>query len=167
MVGRVNKKEITYRTIDELKHPDYNPRQIKKEQFEQLKQSLRRFEAVEPVVINKAQGRENIIVGGNQRIRAAGALGWKEFPCVYVDLPLELEKELNVRLNANTGEWDFDILANEFDVELLNEWGLESLPFDADTFEPVGEDEQGKLDEKQLTKCPKCGEVFDHAENKA
>ena len=115
---------VIQKEISELRHPDYNPRQIKKEDFEQLKKSLTNFSAVEPAVINSNPERKNIIVGGNQRIRAAESLGWKDFPCVEISLSEEKEKELNVRLNKNTGEWDFDLLANNFDETQLLEWGF-------------------------------------------
>jgi ParB-like chromosome segregation protein Spo0J len=118
---------IIQKKIADIIHPKYNPRQIKKSQFEQLKKSLETFEAVEPAIINIFPGRENIIIGGNQRIRAAESLGWTEFPCVEISLDEEKEKELNVRLNANTGEWDFDLLANNFEKEKLLDWGLDVL----------------------------------------
>jgi len=118
------KMQVVYRNISELKHPDYNPRQIKKTEFEQLKKSLVKYESVVPAVINMFKGRENIIIGGNQRIRAALALGWTEFPCVIKLLPEDEERELNIRLNANTGSWDYDILANNFDVKDLKDFGL-------------------------------------------
>jgi len=118
------KMQVVCRTISELKHPDYNPRQIKKTEFEQLKKSLDKFDSVEPAVINMFKGRENIIIGGNQRIRAAQALGWKEFPCVIVSLSEDRERELNIRLNANTGRWDYDILANNFEIDTLEDYGL-------------------------------------------
>jgi DNA modification methylase len=122
--GAFELMEIVNIAISDLIHPEYNPRQISEKDFEQLKKSLTGFGAVEPAVINNHPGRENIIVGGNQRIRAALHLGWKEYPCYIVDLPEERERELNIRLNKNTGEWDMDILANEFEIDNLKEWGF-------------------------------------------
>ncbi len=115
---------VTYKIAD-LKHPDYNPRQITDKDFKELKRSLTKFDCVEPAVINTHKTRKNIIVGGNQRVRVAEALAWEEFPCVEVSLTLAKEKELNVRLNKNTGGWDWDILANEFEEKDLLEWGFE------------------------------------------
>jgi len=119
--------KMTVRQVEvgTLKHPDYNARQRSKKDFEQLKRSLSEFDAVEPAVVNMHKGRENIIVGGNQRVRAAKALKWKSFPCVFVDLTLKREKELNIRLNRNAGEWDFDALADHFDLEELVEYGFD------------------------------------------
>jgi len=156
--AKKQKLEIIYRKISELIHPDYNPRQIKKEDFEQLKRSLSEFGSVEPAVINTAPGRENIIVGGNQRIRAAEELGWQEFPCVSVCLELEREKELNVRLNRNTGSWDFDKLANGFDVSDLMDWGFEKWEFGISNIDDEKLPVEGSGQEKENeTTCPKCG----------
>ena len=116
--------EIEKVKIAELKPAGYNPRQISEKDFEQLKKSLAEFEAVEPAVVNKHKGRENIIIGGHQRIKAAKALCWETYPCYFVDLPEEKERELNIRLNRG-GEWDFDKLANEFDLEFLTEVGFD------------------------------------------
>jgi ParB-like chromosome segregation protein Spo0J len=116
-------KIVTIKIAD-LKAAEYNPRQISEEQFTQLKKSIEGFGAVEPIVINKNIKRKNVVVGGHQRLKVMKALGWEEVPCVEVDLPLAREKELNIRLNKNTGEFDFDILANEFDIEDLIEWGF-------------------------------------------
>jgi DNA modification methylase len=127
--------QIINKKISSLIHPDYNPRQISEKQFEQLKTSLKSFNAVEPAVVNIHSGRENIIIGGNQRIRAAQALGWIEFPCVEIDLEEERERELNIRLNANTGSWDWDLLANNFDNIKLEEWGFEDLPCNIEPIE--------------------------------
>ena len=160
--AKKQKLEIIYRKISELIHPDYNPRQIKKEDFEQLKRSLSEFDSVEPAVINTAPGRENIIVGGNQRIRAAEELGWQEFPCVSVCLELDREKELNVWLNRNTGSWDFDKLANGFDVSDLMDWGFEEWEFGIvqEPAENETDNQPEVTDNKKSITCPKCGHEF-------
>jgi len=94
--------KIEYMAVDKLITPKYNPRTISDHDMEQLKKSLLGFDAVQPAVVNMFKGREGIIVGGNQRVRAAKELGWSEFPCVVVNLPEHKEKELNVRLNRNS-----------------------------------------------------------------
>ena len=127
---------VVERLISELIHPDYNPRYIKSEDFEQLKKSLMKFDSVEPAVINMIEERKNIIIGGNQRVRACEDMGWKTYPCVEVVLTADAEKELNIRLNKNTGNWDFSMLANEFSVEDLVSWGFTEG-------ELLGEYEQG------------------------
>lgn len=130
--------QIIQRQTKELIPAEYNPRQIDKDAFEQLKTSLESFKCVEPAVININPDRLNIIVGGHQRIKAAKALKWKEFPCIEVDLELEREKELNIRLNKNTGDFDFDMLANHFEVEDLVDWGFDESEFGMDV-EEIGE----------------------------
>ena len=125
---------------------EYNPRQLTKDQYAQLKDSLTRFGLVDPLIINKNKQRKNILVGGHQRLRVATDLGIKKIPCVEVDLPLDKEKELNIRLNKNVGEWDYDSLANYFDVGELTEWGFsnDELQFYED------EPEQGLIDDDEI-----------------
>jgi len=117
--------KIEKRLLKDLKPAEYNPRQATEKQQKHLTESLKKFGVVEPVIVNENKDRKNIIVGGHFRVRELTKLGYKEVDCVILDLPLEDEKELNIRLNANTGSWDFDILANQFDEIKLNEWGLE------------------------------------------
>ena len=110
--------------IEDLKFADYNPRQITEKQVEDLKASIAKFGLVEPVVVNENPERKNIIVGGHQRVRILTLLDYKEVPVVYVNLSEKDERELNVRLNKNNGEWDWNKLANEFDIEDLKVYGF-------------------------------------------
>ena len=119
-----NTKNIEYKDINSLIFAEYNPRQLKKEQYQNIKDSLQRFGFVDPVIINKNKDRKNIVIGGHQRIKVAKDLKYTEIPCVELDLTLDKEKELNIRLNKNVGEWDYDILANNFDFNLLLDWGF-------------------------------------------
>ena len=115
---------IKYYKADDLIMAEYNPRQLTKDQHSQLKDSLTRFGLVDPLIVNKHKDRKNILVGGHQRLKIAKEMGMNKIPCVEVSLPLDQEKELNIRLNKNVGEWDFDSLANYFDVGELMEWGF-------------------------------------------
>jgi DNA modification methylase len=117
---------IEKKKLSELKPAPYNPRQSTAKQEKHLKASLEKFGVVEPIIYNKQTG---YIVGGHFRVRELTKLGYKEVECVIVDLNEEDERELNIRLNANTGEWDWDSLANEWDAEKLDDWGLD-LPVD-------------------------------------
>lgn len=119
-----NTQQIIYKDIDSLISAEYNPRQLNKEQYNNIKDSLKRFGFVDPVIVNKNKDRKNIIIGGHQRIKVAKDLKIDKIPCVEIDLTLDKEKELNIRLNKNVGEWDFDILANLFDIDELIEWGF-------------------------------------------
>jgi len=113
---------IEKKKISDLKPAPYNPRKSSDKQEANLKKSLEKFGVVEPIVFNKQTGH---IVGGHFRIRELKKLGYKEVDCVIVDLSEDDEKELNIRLNANTGDWDFDKLANEWDARQLTEWGID------------------------------------------
>jgi DNA modification methylase len=120
---------IEKKKLSELTPAPYNPRQSTAKQEKHLKASLEKFGVVEPIIFNKKTG---YIVGGHFRVRELKKLGYKEIECVIVDLSEEDEKELNIRLNANTGEWDWDMLANEWDAVELEEWGLEVPNFEAE-----------------------------------
>ena len=120
---------IETKKLSDLKPAPYNPRAATKKQEKKLQESLTKFGVVEPIIFNKQTG---YIVGGHFRVRELKKLGYKEVECVIVDLSEEDEKELNIRLNANTGEWDWDTLANEWNVEELSEWGLDIPNFEID-----------------------------------
>lgn len=117
--------EIKQRNISELIAADYNPRELTKKQAKKLKDSLTEFGVVDPVIVNMHKDRKNIIVGGHQRTKVWLQMGNETIPTVEVNLTLEREKELNVRLNKNTGQFDMDMLANHFEVPELIEWGFE------------------------------------------
>jgi len=117
--------KIVNRKISELIAAEYNPRQLTEAQHQALTDSLKRFGVVDPVIVNRHKDRDNIIVGGHQRLRVWRELGNDTIPTVEVELDRDRERELNVRLNRNTGEWDWDMLANEFDIEELTDWGFE------------------------------------------
>jgi ParB-like chromosome segregation protein Spo0J len=120
-----NKMEIINRNPKELLKADYNPRKISDKDFKQLKKSLETFQCVEPIIVNQYEGRENVIVGGHQRLKAMLDLGWSEVPTIEVHLDIDEEKELNVRLNKNTGEFDFELLTDLFELDKLEEIGFD------------------------------------------
>ena len=116
--------KIIDKNIKELKFADYNPRTLTEKQFKDLKNSINEFGLVDPVIINKNPERKNVIVGGLQRVRVAKGMGMEYIPCVEVNLDLKRERELNVRLNRNVGGWDYDVLADQFDMAELVDWGF-------------------------------------------
>lgn len=122
--------EIVNKKISILKVAEYNPRRISEADFNQLKNSIQSFDMVEPIVINMHPERKNIVVGGHQRLRAMKALQMKEAPCVEVNLPLEREKELNIRLNKNVGSFDYEMLANHYEQSDLLAWGFDEKEID-------------------------------------
>ena len=117
--------KIIHREINSLIFAEYNPRQLTKDQYQNLKDSISRFGLVDPIIVNSNKERQNIIVGGHQRVKVAKDMNIEYVPVLEVDLTYEKERELNIRLNRNTGEWDMDNLANFFDMEELIEWGFE------------------------------------------
>ena len=126
----MNKLKITQVPLSELRPAPYNPRTWSKEAAEQLKKSIRKFGVVDPLLSNNAPGREGIVIGGHMRLSVLKEMGYTEAPVVYINVPdLEREKELNVRLNKNTGEFDWDLLA-KFDEIFLKEVGFSSEELD-------------------------------------
>jgi len=115
--------EIVNVDIKTLKPAEYNPRKASKSQYNDLKKSLKEFGFVDPLIVNSAESRKNIVIGGHFRLRVAIDMKFETVPVVYVDISdIEKEKELNLRLNFNQGEWDIDLLAN-IDEDLLKEVG--------------------------------------------
>lgn len=147
--------KIVKRKIKDLIHAEYNPRELTKEQHQKLKDSLLRFGIVDPVIVNKHPDRKDIIVGGHQRTKVWAELGNDTIETVEVELDYNKEKELNVRLNKNTGQFDMDMLANHFDQEELIEWGFddgELVGFDDVMDGEVSEDEfEGEIPTEPIT----------------
>lgn len=121
--------------LSEIKPNPENPRIIKDDKFKKLVQSLKDFpEMLElrPVVVNA----DMVVLGGNMRLRAAEAAGLKEIPVLVADkLTKEQEREFIIKDNSSFGEWDWDILANQWDEQELKDWGLD-IPL---SFNPSGE----------------------------
>jgi len=106
-----------------------NPRIIKDDKFKKLVKSIQEFPEMlnlRPIVVDA----DMVVLGGNMRLKACKAAGLTEVPIVIADnLTPEQQAEFIIKDNVGFGEWDWDILANEWDAELLQDWGLE-LPFD-------------------------------------
>ncbi len=121
---------IEYVPAAGLKPAEYNPRKHDKAAADQLKESISRFGVVDPLVVNCAPGRENVVIGGHFRLEVLKELGMEKVPAVYINIPdIEQEKELNIRLNKNTGEFDWDLLAN-FSEVFLKDVGFASEELD-------------------------------------
>jgi DNA modification methylase len=111
--------------IKALNPAPYNPRKWSEQSAAQLSESVKRFGLVDPIIVNGSAERKNIVIGGHFRLKVAKDLGYDEVPVVYVDIPEESkERELNLRLNRNTGEWDFELL-KQFDIDLLLDVGFD------------------------------------------
>ena len=126
-----NNLAVTYQNVKELNPAPYNPRKWSNDAIAQLTDSIKSFGLVDPILVNSSPDRKNVVIGGHFRLKVAKDLGIKEVPVVYVDIPdIEREKELNVRLNKNLGDWDYELLA-EFDETLLSTIGFDSEEIDA------------------------------------
>tara|TARA_B100001250_G_C19794106_1_gene787963 strand:- start:64 stop:555 length:492 start_codon:yes stop_codon:yes gene_type:complete len=118
--------KIESKLVKNLNPASYNPRQISSKQYKDLKESIKKFGLVDPIIVNK----DNTVIGGHQRLKVCKELKYIEIDCVMLDLSKEEERELNIRLNKNTGDFDMDILANEFDIEELTDWGFKHIDLD-------------------------------------
>ena len=114
-----------------------NPRFIKDYKFEKLVKSIKEFPQMldlRPIVVNK----EMVVLGGNMRLKACVEAGIKEVPIIFADnLTEDQQKEFIIKDNSSFGEWDWDILANEWDVDSLQDWGIDLPNFDIE--EPIDE----------------------------
>lgn len=116
--------EVQRLKLSKIKPNPANPRLIKDDKFNKLVQSLKDFPEmadIRPIVVN----RDMVILGGNMRFKAMKEAGWKECPVVVAELTEEQEKEFIIKDNVGFGEWDFSMLANEWDAEQLGEWGVD------------------------------------------
>tara|TARA_R100000900_G_scaffold146488_1_gene136665 strand:- start:2392 stop:2970 length:579 start_codon:yes stop_codon:yes gene_type:complete len=111
--------------ISELKGNESNPRIIKETKFKQLVQSIKDFPEMlklRPIVVNE----EMIILGGNMRFKACVEAGVKEVPITIAKgLTKEQQDEFIIKDNVGFGEWDWNILANEWDNRELKDWGMD------------------------------------------
>lgn len=106
-----------------------NPRIIKDDKFKKLTKSIQEFPQMlelRPIVVDGNM----VVLGGNMRLKACIAAGLKEVPIIIADqLTEQQQAEFIIKDNVGFGEWDWDLLANQWDVDALEDWGLE-LPFD-------------------------------------
>jgi site-specific DNA-methyltransferase (adenine-specific) len=121
--------------INEIKPNPSNPRIIKDDKFKKLVKSIQDFPQMlelRPIVIDE----NNIVLGGNMRLKACIEAGLKDVPVKQAkELTEEQKKEFIVKDNVGYGEWDWDDLANNWDEQLLTEWGLDIPNFDATVLE--------------------------------
>lgn len=121
--------EIKLVKIDTLIRPDYNPRKDLTEgdyEYQVLRKNIERFGLVVPLIVNK---RNNIVVGGNQRVNVLKDLGYEEVYVTLVDLDESQEKALNIILNKVEGEWDEKTLRNVLNDMKATGFDVSSLGF--------------------------------------
>ena len=152
------------RRVKDLKPFDKNPRTMTEKQTADLKRSLDMFDLVEIPAINT----DNTIIAGHQRIRLLMESGRGDEE-IDVRVPsrrlTDIEvREYCIRSNRDRGSWDWDKLANEFDIDNLVDWGFSPKEFDIDLDIAPGDlDSEGEdsAKDKLLTRCPKCGFEYD------
>ena len=120
--------------INLIKPNPNNPRIIKDDKFKKLVKSIQNFPQMlelRPIVIDE----NNVVLGGNMRLKACIEAGLKDVPVKQAkELTEEQKKEFIVKDNVGYGEWDWDDLANNWNVEDLTEWGLDIPNFDTGSF---------------------------------
>jgi DNA modification methylase len=120
--------------IKTVKPNPSNPRHIKDHKFTQLVKSIRHFPEMlqlRPIVVDS----DNIVLGGNMRLKACIEAGLKEVPIIVAsELTEEQQKEFIIKDNVGFGEWDWEQLANEWEIEQLSDWGLD-LPIEMEDTE--------------------------------
>ena len=116
---------ITTTKLTDIKSNPNNPRIIKDDKFKKLVASIKEFPqmlSLRPIVVND----DMIVLGGNMRLKACKEAGLKEVPVIKAsDLNEDQQKQFIIKDNVGYGEWDWDMLANEWDAEDLVEWGLD------------------------------------------
>ncbi len=140
--------------ISEVKPNPKNPRLIKDDKFKKLVKSIQEFPDMlnkRPLIVFTDVDGKYVVLGGNMRLKACKEIGLKEIPIILADEWTEEQKaEFLIKDNVGFGEWDWDSLANEWEVDKLEEWGLD-LPVDLSVQE---EDKEviahGKLQETFL-----------------
>jgi DNA modification methylase len=132
-------KTITVK-INEVKSNPNNPRIIKDDKFKKLVASIKELPQMlelRPIVVND----DMIVLGGNMRLKACKEAGLKEIPIIKAsELNEEQQRAFIIKDNVGFGEWDWDALANEWDAEQLEEWGLDVPNFDGVELDAVEDD---------------------------
>ena len=141
--------------INSIRNNPINPRLVNTAKFEKLKQSIQDFPQMlelRTIVINE----DGIILGGNMRYKALVELGYKEVPVIVAEhITKEQENEFIIKDNLGFGDWDWDILANEWDSVELEDWGLDVWLNEDDIINSF--DEENEPQPKDKIVCALCG----------
>lgn len=136
--------------LKDIKPNESNPRIIKDEKFKKLVNSIREFPAMmelRPMVVDA----QNVVLGGNMRLKALQELGYSEIPDTWVkrasDLTDEEKQRFIIADNVGFGEWDWQTLANDWDAEKLNEWGLDVPGFDVNIQDYADKNKEINMDD--------------------
>ena len=130
------KSKIKMIPIKEIKENPNNPRKLNKDKYQKLLKSIQDLPQMleyRPIVVNS----DMVVLGGNMRLKALKELKYKEVPIIIADeLSEDQQKEFLIKDNLGYGEWDWDMIANEWDLPLLEDWGMD-LPTDFTTQEEL------------------------------
>ena len=150
--------------ISNVKANPNNPRLIKDDKFKKLVQSIKDFPKMlelRPIVVND----DMVVLGGNMRLKACKEVGLKEVPIIKAsELTEDQQREFIVKDNVGFGEWDWDMIANEWDTEQLVEWGLD-LPKDMEV-RLDAEDDDFEVPEGGIETDIVLGDLFEIGEHR-
>jgi len=136
-------------SISKVKKNPNNPRILKDDKFKKLCKSIKEFPEmlkIRPIVVND----DMIVLGGNMRLQACKEVGIKKVNIIKAsNLTEEQQREFIIKDNVGFGEWDWDILGNEWDAEQLEDWGLDGFPFEEEVLE-AEEDDYTEPDNMQV-----------------
>jgi len=147
--------------ISEVKLNPNNPRLIKDDKFKKLVQSIKDFPEmlnIRPIVVNT----DMVILGGNMRYKACKEAGLKEVPVIITDLSEEKQREFLIKDNTSGGEWDWELLKNEWDVAELDAWGLDVPDFGTEVLEAGEDDFDATPPEEPITVLGDLYEIGEH-----
>ena len=150
--------------ISDVKVNPNNPRLIKDDKFAKLVQSIKdlpQMLAIRPIVVNT----DMVVLGGNMRLKACKEAGLKEVPIIIADnLTEDQQREFLIKDNVSGGEWDWQMLANDWDTEQLNDWGLDIPNFEPEQVLEAVEDDYEMPDEIQTDIV--LGDLFEIGEHR-
>jgi hypothetical protein len=146
--------------VSQIKPNPNNPRLIKDDKFKKLVQSIKDFPDMlnkRPIVVNK----DMIVLGGNMRLKACIEAGMKDVPVIVADWSEEQQREFIIKDNVSGGEWDWDVLANEWDAKQVADWGLDISDFSKQDFSDKNEEiDIDSLDSQMIIKLQYTEEEY-------
>lgn len=150
--------------IDNLITSDHNPRKIKRKDYDELKKSLLEFPEMKQLREIIVDENDNILAG-HQRLYALKDLDYGEVTVKKCFGLTEAQKRRFMALdNDHAGDWDMDIIANEWDSDELKSWGIKSIKFPSMRADSEKEDVQFEAEKHKDVECPNCGFHFDPSE---
>jgi DNA modification methylase len=153
---------VTNAKLSDIKRNPNNPRLIKDDKFAKLVKSIREFPEmlrIRPIVVNS----DMVVLGGNMRLRACAEAGLKEVPIIMADeLTEEQQREFIIKDNVGFGEWEWEMIASDWDVQELEEWGLDVPDFGTTELEAVEDDFDTTPPEEPRTVLGDLYEIGEH-----